>query len=480
MDDPRNDGQVTLRSPAGEVAGHGPTLVAHLDIDAFFAAVEQRDKPSLRNRPVVVGGTGPRGVVATASYEARAFGIHSAMPMAQARRRCPRAAILAGRFEAYRRSSEAVMDVLSRHCDRVEQVSLDEAYLLLPHAHAEATICDIRREIASVTGLTASVGAGTSKLVAKIASDLAKPDGVLVVDGDEQAFLDPLPVRRLPGLGPASEARLSRLGIATVAQIRALDRAEVVGMLGEAHGDLLWQLAHGRDERRVEPEHEMKSISVEETFDTDLSDPVLVQTVLDRMSGQLARRLRDAGVSGRTVTLKARYPDFTTITRSATRPGPTDDPRVLARTARALRGEIDLARGVRLLGLGCSGLTQWVQPDLFDDPADGWGGEAPDRDAAATAELDAPAARREPHRWRPGQDVAHSVHGRGWVWGSGAGVVTVRFESRGSAPGPVRTFGADDPHLQAVDPEDLPGVSATLTAPRRPRPGEDRRPPRPG
>lgn len=469
---------MTVRDPA-EAQQSDPALVGHVDIDAFFAAVEQRDKPSLRGRPVVVGGIGPRGVVATASYEARTFGIHSAMPTAQARRLCPQAAILAGRFEAYRRSSDAIMAVLRAHSDRVEPVSLDEAYLLLPGRQTERTITRIRREITARTGLTASVGAGTSKLVAKIASDLAKPDGVLVVTGDEQAFLDPLPVRRLPGLGPATQARLARLGIGTVAQIRALDRAEVVGLLGEAHGDQLWVLAHGRDDRRIETEHETKSISVEETFDVDLTDAVLVDTVIARMSGQLARRLAQAGVSGRTVTLKARYPDFTTISRSTTRPGPTDDPRVLTRVARLLRREVDLARGVRLLGLSCSGLTQWVQDDLFDELAEG-------RDDLDTADAElgrdptsAPTGTTSTPRWRPGQDVAHGSYGVGWVWGAGARGVTVRFESRFSDPGPVRTFAIDDSDLRPIDPADLPDPGSSLTAWRQPRPDADPQPPRP-
>lgn len=476
--------RMTQPEDAGEArdAGEG-MLVGHVDVDAFFAAVEQRDKPSLRSRPVVVGGVGPRGVVATASYEARAFGIGSAMPMSEARRRCPAAAVLAGRFEAYRESSEAVMAVLARHSPAVEQVSLDEAYLTLPAHGTAELVARVRAEIVAATGLTASVGVGTSKLVAKIASDDAKPDGVLLVVGDTQQLLDPLAVRRLPGVGPQSEARLRRVGVATVAQLRRLEPSEVTGLLGESHGIQLWHLAHGRDERRVLPHHEAKSVSVEETFDTDLTDPVLLGTVLTRMSEQVAARLRATGVSGRTVSVKARYPDFTTVSRSSTLPGSTDDSRTITRLARRLTDELDLARGLRLLGVGCSGLTSWVQDDLFDTPRlpdtsrtpdDGTEPSEPTRLTSPTDDPAVPTSRR-PGRWLPGQDVRHDERGRGWVWGSGAGVVTVRFESRHTGTGPVASFGRDDPALHPTGPEPLspaPPAESPL-----PRPGEGLPPP---
>jgi DNA polymerase-4 len=481
-------GGVTVTRSA---AASAVTVVAHIDVDAFFAAVEQRDKPSLRGRPVVVGGVGPRGVVATASYEARRFGVGSAMPMAEARRRCPAAAVLTGRFAAYRESSSAVMAVLARYSAAIEQVSLDEAYLTLPADDLAARVAQVRADVHTATGLTASIGVGRTKLVAKIASDDAKPDGSLVVLDDEQAFLDPLPVRRLPGLGPQTQARLARLGIATVGQLRHLDLGEVRGLLGESHGTMLWQLAQGEDERRVQPEHEVKSVSVEETFDTDLTDPVMVETVLRRMAEQVAQRLRASGVSGRTLTVKARYPDFTTINRSATRPGPTNDTRSLTRLALGLVHEIDVGRGVRLLGVGCSGLTSWVQDDLFDlDATDDTGrtdvadveagphsdpgaGHADDGGDGAGGRPPAAASRRPV--WRPGHDVVHDDLGRGWVWGSGAGVVTVRYESRHSGPGPVRTTTVDDPALHAADPEPLgepPAITPSVEQPRRPDAGQ--------
>lgn len=443
-------------------------LIGHVDVDAFFAAVEQRDKPSLRGRPVVVGGTGPRGVVATASYEARAYGVGSAMPMSEARRRCPHAAILAGRFAVYQRTSAVIMEQVRRVSPRVEQVSLDEAYLTLEGPDPVPVVDALRVLVREATGLTVSVGTGTSKLVAKIASDLAKPDGVRhVAPGSEQDLLDPLPVRRLPGLGPATENRLTRLGVTTVGALRRLDRSEVVALLGDAHGTLLWNLAHGHDPRPVETEHETKSVSTEETFDTDLTDPVLLATVLRRMAQDVGRRLQAAAISGRTVTLKARYPDFTTLTRSSTLAGPTDDAVVLARTAHALLGEVDLARGVRLLGVGVSGLTPWVQQDLFSGPGE----------PADTSPVDESAAPPSPGtplpvRWRPGQDVRHDEHGPGWVWGSGLGRVTVRFETPDGPPGPVRTLDAADPALHPVrDP-----ITPTAGDPP-PRPGEGRPPP---
>lgn len=458
--------------------------MAHVDVDAFFAAVEQRDKPSLRGRPVVVGGVGPRGVVATASYEARRFGIGSAMPMAEARRRCPAAAVLAGRLTAYRASSDAVMAVLGEHSDCVEQVSLDEAYMILEARDLPTRVAQVQADVHAATGLTASIGVGRTKLVAKIASDDAKPNGSLLVLDGEQAYLDPLPVRRLPGLGPQTQARLARLGIATVAQLRALELNEVRGLLGEAHGTLLWRLAHGEDDRAVQTEHEVKSVSMEETFDADLTDRVMVETVLRRMAGQVALRLRTSGVSGRTVTVKARYPDFTTISRSASRPGPTDDTRAITRLALGLLDEIDVTRGVRLLGVGCTALTSWVQDDLFDH--DDGQPELPDDDQPpvvrppASGVDDQTDAQQGRAAWRPGADVVHDQHGRGWVWGSGAGLVTVRYESRTSDPGPVRTTCVDDPALRAAAPEPLSdplaaGPPHRHDAGRPPPPSERRR-----
>ncbi|HSK27042.1 MAG TPA: DNA polymerase IV, partial [Jiangellales bacterium] len=403
--------------------------VLHVDLDAFFAAVEQRDKPSLRGRPVVVGGTGPRGVVATASYEARRYGIRSAMSGAEARARCHHAAFLAGRFAAYRGASDVVMGVLRELSPLVEPLSLDEAFVDLDASAAgppaePSSVREVaerlRAEVWRRTGLAASVGAATSKLVAKIASELAKPDGVQVVEpGTELGLLHPMPVRSLWGVGPATADRLTRAGARTVGELSRFPEPELVDLLGQAHGRALHRLSHGVDDRPVEPHRETKSVSVEDTFERDVVDGVLLGAIATRMSARVCARLRSDRLSGRTVSVKVRLPDFTTLSRSQTLPGPTDDERVVAPVARRLLSEVDTRTGVRLLGVGVSGLADWVQEDLFAD-------DEPATDAGADGDLEAAVHRVRP--WVPGQDVEHTEHGRGWVWGGGRGLVTVRFE----------------------------------------------------
>ncbi|HEU0214255.1 MAG TPA: DNA polymerase IV [Jiangellaceae bacterium] len=421
--------------------------VLHLDVDAFYAAVEQRDKPSLRGRPVVVGGLGPRGVVATASYEARRFGVRSAMSMAEARARCPNAAFLAGRFGAYHTVSDVVMAALRDLSPLVEPISLDEAFVDLAGGRAPdlspagvRTIAEsLRTLIRERTRITASVGAATSKLLAKIASEQAKPDGVVVVDpGTELEVLHPLPVRAVWGVGPATAERLTRLGVRTVGDLERITESELVDVLGEAHGRSLYRLARAEDDRPVSSERESKSVSVEDTFDRDIIDAAALSAMVERMAARVAHRLVRARLSGRTVTLKVRLHDFTTLSRSATLPAPTDDARVIARIAAGLFVEVDTSAGVRLLGVGVSGLADWVQQDLFTSAHQGAPSEAPE-----SADGEVPA----PRRWVPGMDVAHAVHGPGWVWGSGRGRVTVRFETAETPPGPVRTFADDDTDL---------------------------------
>ena len=263
--------------------------VLHLDLDAFFAAVEQRDKPSLRGKPVVVGGTGGRGVVATASYEARAYGVRSAMSTREARARCPHAAYLTGRFEAYRETSTRVMTLLRSLSPLVEPLSLDEAFVDLARAGLPdleiATVTaaaeELRAQVQEATGgLTASVGIASSKLLAKIASDLDKPDGLVVVQpGTELALLSPMHVSVIPGVGPATVERLRRIGVHTVTELQQVDEAELVRVLGRAHGHGLHLLARAEDDRPVEPERETKSVSVEGTFETDLTDRQLMEAL---------------------------------------------------------------------------------------------------------------------------------------------------------------------------------------------------------
>jgi DNA polymerase-4 len=438
-----------------------PTIL-HVDLDAFFAAVEQRDKPSLRGKPVVVGGVGGRGVVATASYEAREFGVRSAMSTREARARCPHAAYLTGRFDAYRESSRQVMKLLRDLSPLVEPLSLDEAFVDLAAADltdvSVAGVTEVARHlkegVREVTGgLCGSVGVASSKLVAKIASDLDKPDGLVVVPpGTEQDLLRPMSVSVIPGVGPATAERLRRVGVHTVADLQQVSGDELVRIVGQAHGTSLYRLARADDDRPVVAEREAKSISVEGTYDTDLVDKRLLEGLVDRQAGQVTERLRKARMSGRTVTVKIRLHDFTTHTRSSTLPAPTDSTRVVTRLARALLTEVDTSGGVRLLGVGVSGLADWIQEDLFeeydDEPAD-----VPAEDERTLTEAaDALEAVVRGRQWAPGMDVQHTAYGPGWVWGSGVGRVTVRFETADTGPGPVRTFRADDPELAPRHP----------------------------
>jgi DNA polymerase-4 len=427
-----------------------PTIL-HVDLDAFFAAVEQRDKPSLRGKPVVVGGVGGRGVVATASYEARAFGVRSAMSTREARARCPHAAFLTGRFDAYRASSRKVMALLRDLSPLVEPLSLDEAFVDLTASELDdVSVAGVTRlaqrlkdDVREVTGgLCGSVGVASSKLVAKIASDLDKPDGLVVVPpGTEQDLLRPMSVSVIPGVGPATAERLRRVGVHTVAELQKVSAEELVRLVGQAHGSSLYRLARADDDRPVVAEREAKSISVEDTYDTDLVDRRLLEGLVERQAGQVAERLRKSRLSGRTVTIKVRLHDFTTHTRSTTLPAPTDNTRMVARLARTLLTEVDTSGGVRLLGVGVSGLADWIQEDLFAEYDDDTS------EVAATDAQEAVAAITRRRMWAPGMDVVHAEHGPGWVWGSGVGRVTVRFETAETGPGPVRTFRGDDPDL---------------------------------
>lgn len=428
----------------------------------MFASVEQRDKVSLRGRPVVVGGVAGRGVVATASYEARAYGARSAMPMAEARRRCPPGtAYLSPRFAAYRKTSEIVMAVLGAVSPLVEQVSIDEAYvdlaaggdIDLSTAGVTALARRLKATIVEATGgVSGSVGIGSSKLVAKIGSELDKPDGLTVVaGGDERLVLHPLAVGVLPGVGPATRERLRRAGVHTVGDLAGVALPELLDWFGQAHGAGLYRLARADDDRPVIGERAAKSISAEETFDVDLTDRGRLQRELELLTTRVAGRLRTAGLSGRTVSIKVRHYDFTTISRSVTRDQPTDDPRLIAQLARKLLDEVDASAGIRLLGVGVATLTEFAQDDLFTSltPAPAVEEETTDGAAPVPEEVEEPAA-----TWRPGQDVRHDEHGPGWVWGRGLGRVTVRFEGPTTAPGPVRTFATDDPALRPAEPPD--------------------------
>ena len=367
----------------------------------------------------------------------------------EARARCPHAAFLSGRFHAYRETSKLVMQALRDLSPLVEPLSLDEAFVDLAAAGLDdldvgtvtAVGAELRRRVHEVTGgLTATVGIASSKFLAKVASELDKPDGMTVVPpGTELDLLRPMDVKVIPGVGPATRERLRRAGIHTIAELEQVSEDELVRLLGQAQGHGLWQLARAQDSRPVVAEREAKSISVEGTYDADLNDRKLMEGLLTRQAKEVGTRMRKNGFSGRTVSIKVRLHDFTTLSRSSTLSSPTDDGTTIARIARALLGDLDTTGGVRLLGVGVSGLADWVQEDLF--------GDEPEEEEVEVI-LPEPPRRT----WPPGADVVHDEMGPGWVWGSGSGVVTVRFETAETPPGPVRSFRMDDPALRRWEP----------------------------
>ena len=350
--------------------------ILHLDMDAFFASVELLARPELRGRPVIVGHRGARSVVTAATYEARRFGVNSAMPMAVALRRCPQAVVLEPHYERYQEASAHVMRILGDITPLVEPLSIDEAFLDVrgalglfgpPYAIAVA----VRERIRAETGLVASVGAAATKFVAKLASGRAKPDGLLVVPAaDTLAFLHPQPITALWGVGASSAERLERLGLRTIGDVadapfNALERA-----LGPASARHLHELAHGRDPRAVTPERQEKTIAHEVTFERDLADPAAIDRELLRLAERVAERLRRGGWVARTIAVKLRFGDFETITRAQTLAEPTDVAQRIAREARALYAASPVVgRGLRLIGVRASGLlpTGTVARGLWDD-----------------------------------------------------------------------------------------------------------------
>jgi DNA polymerase-4 len=359
-----------------------PPTIIHLDLDAFYASVEQLDDPSLRGRPVVVGGTSGRGVVCAASYEARRSGVRSAMPTAHARRLCPGAVFLRPRFDRYGELSDRVFAVYRRYTPLVEPLSLDEAFLDVTasralHGDGPAIAAAIRAAVRGETGLTVSAGIAEVKLAAKIATDLGKPDGLTVVPpGGVAAFLAPLPVGRLWGVGQVTEAALRRLGVAAVGDLARLPEGALAAALGAERAQGLLALARGEDPRQVVPDEAARSVGGEETFEEDLRGEEALARVLLRQAARVGRRLRAAGLRGRVVTLKVKYADFTVVTRRATLERPTDDDGVIYRAARAQLPRVDLSREARLAGLAVSGFGDGqgaAQLDLFGAAA---GGEA--------------------------------------------------------------------------------------------------------
>ncbi|HEU5083948.1 MAG TPA: DNA polymerase IV [Acidimicrobiales bacterium] len=388
-----------------------PRTILHVDMDAFYASVEQLRRPELRGRPVVVGGSGRRGVVAAASYEARAFGVRSAMPSLRARTLCPHAVFVPGDHAHYAEVSARVMAIFRDVTPLVEPLSLDEAFLDVTgarrlHGDGPAIAAEIRRRVLDQEGLTCSVGVAPNKFLAKLATEQAKPSasvrgpvpgtGVAVVrPGDERAFLRPLPVEALWGVGPKTLERLHGLGVRTVGQLERLPLDQLVRAVGEAHGRHLHELAHAVDARPVVPDQRPKSISHEETFSEDLHHHDAVRVELVRMADAVARRARAHDTAGRTVSIKVRFGDFTTITRSVTLPQPIATGPAITRAATALLDAVDVAPGVRLFGVGLGNLADDAPQQLsLEDLA---GGAAPDPAGAAwtavTEAVDAVRAR---------------------------------------------------------------------------------------
>ncbi|MGW5521416.1 DNA polymerase IV [Gordonia sp. NPDC003950] len=473
----------------------------HLDMDAFFASVEQLTRPTLAGRPVLVGGTGGRGVVAGASYAARAYGARSAMPMHQARRLVgATAVVLPPRGSVYRAVSERIFAIVREAVGVIEMLSFDEAFAEPSELSGESGAAaqefaeSIRRRIRDEVGLAASVGFGSGKQIAKIASGMAKPDGVMVIGpSGELEFLHALPVRKLWGIGPVSGDRLARLGIATIGDFAALSEVEVASVLGSTVGPALHRLAQGIDERPVTERAAAKQISAESTFADDIVTLPALRPAIARAAADAHRRLVADGRGARTVVLKLKRSDMSVLTRSSTLPAATSDLDALVAIAQRLALDPEAIGPIRLVGVGYSGLSDIEQYALFGDAAVTAGaissayldpGDTPvvdpdsvdpdsgDIDPVHTDSLglDVPTGNRtsanpagEQHHWATGRDVVHPDHGHGWVQGAGHGVVTVRFETRATGPGPVRTFTESDANLQPADPLDSLAWPPTAT-----------------
>ncbi|HET6672857.1 MAG TPA: DNA polymerase IV [Agromyces sp.] len=408
------------------------TPILHVDMDAFFVSVELLTRPELRGKPVLVGGTAGRGVVAAASYEARRFGVNSAMPMSIALQRCPNAIVLRGDYASYAKYSTQVMGIFEQITPLVEPLSIDEAFLDVSgarrlHGSPAEIAWTIRERVRAETGLTCSIGVAATKYVAKVASSSAKPDGMLVVPAaDTVAFLHPLPVSALWGVGRVTEESLLRLGLRTVGDVAAMPHDALERAVGPALAARLEQLANGVDPRDVHTTRIEKSIGHENTFGHDLTDPVEIRRELLRLAGNVAVRLRKAGLVGRTVVLKLRYGDFRTVTRSRTLAEPTDVARrIYDEASDALTELIGDGERVRLIGVRAEHLRASGSGALLWDPDEEW------RDAERTidevtakfgkgAVRPATLVRRDERARgapaRPGDDDAAAAAAAGWGW----------------------------------------------------------------
>lgn len=355
-------------------------MILHIDMDAYYASVEERDQPDLVGKPVIVGGAAEsRGVVSAANYVARKYGVHSAMPMRTALRYCPRAVVLPVRMEHYAEISRQIRDVFHRYTPLVEPLSLDEAFLDVAGSKAlfgPATEIGqrIKAEVLKETGLVASIGVAPNKFLAKIASDLKKPDAFVVVEPDRVAeFLDPLPVSRLWGVGKRAEEKLSGIGVKTIGQLRRTPLPTLKICFGEAVATHLLELSHGRDDRSVVPDRDAKSISHETTFPVDVSDFDVLRACLLELTEQVSRRVRRHNIFARTVHIKVRLSDFQTVTRAHSLSDPSNTTSDLwDAVSNHLMGRVDLHQPVRLLGVGVSSLshTRERQRTLFDDTSE--------------------------------------------------------------------------------------------------------------
>ncbi|MCU9518648.1 DNA polymerase IV [Corynebacterium sp. ES2794-CONJ1] len=441
--------------------------VLHIDMDAFFASVEQLTKPTLKGRPVLVGGTSGRGVVAGASYEARAFGAHSAMPMHQAKNLVGYSAVvISPRKNVYSLVSQRVFRIVKNKAGLIEQLSIDEAFLepenLRGQEAEEVTAWaeNLRQAIREETGLTCSIGCGSGKQAAKIGSGLAKPDGVAVINHeDEREILGALPVGKLWGVGPVASRRLKDLGVHTIADFAALEEKEVEIALGRATGLALWEIARGNDNRPVAPRAIAKSVGAEFTYSEDLIAKDDVDQALQRAFRSAHQRLLKDGRGARTVSVKLKMADHHNETRSHSFLYATDDQQLLEKTAELLLRYPQEVGPIRLVGVSFSNLEMPSQEMLFPEllPSKPVASAESDYEVgvrSSTPEIstEVDISSHDNGGWRPTQDISHPDYGHGWIQGCGHGVLTVRFETRATGPGFIKTFSTDDPLLEPADP----------------------------
>jgi len=423
-----------------------------LDLDAFFASVEMLDKPSIRKLPVIVGGLSSRGVVSTANYVARQHGVHSGMSTVHARAACPAGVFVVPRMRRYKQVSEQVWGVVARLGAQMEQISIDEAFVDLSlgatqqrYGNASASqvddlLEDLRKKIARVAQIRCSGGAGSSKMVAKLACETAKPDGHMVVaPGTERSFIAPMPVRNLPGIGGKTAEQLEKVGVLTVRQLAKCSQESLISLFGQAHGQRLYHISRAEDDSEVLPPAERQSIGAEHTFEEDVYTGNRIDDLASSQAAECARRLVAQHKAGRTITVKVKLKDFSVRSRSITLHHATADGPLIAQEARQLVQQIDTSMGVRLLGVSMSHLGDAWQPQL---PMFGDGLPSPQQTAEGDPQYVAIRG-----AYTPGVDVQHDRYGRGWVVSSDADNTCVAFETRRSGPGPRRTLNTNDPLL---------------------------------